>query len=292
MQQGGWTSFLSIQVGLLLVGMHGLWPSASAQPPVAVATAGARGPDSPAASEANLTPSEKASLRRLEQKFQSPCGKPHSLLTSLKSDPSCRLSAVAERWIVRLLLDGNLEEEIEQRYQRRFGGGKCEPIDIAGAQVLGPSDAPIALIEFSDFECPHCRAAEPLVRQVLKEFKDVRLVFMNYPLPIHPNAATAAAAALAAGRQGQFWPYHDKLMESTERLQQTTLIAYARALHLDLQRFQTDLEALRSRVARERAIGEKLALSGTPSFFVGCQKIEGPATIDTIRSYIEAEMAK
>lgn len=239
-----------------------------------------------------LKPSQRESFRRLLQKFPSPCGKPHSLLTSVKSDLQCRLAIIAVRWLAKLFSEEALESEIEDRYLQRFGTNKCEPIDIAGAQIRGDSNAPVALIEFSDFECDHCRAVEPLLKQVLAEFKNVKLVFMNFPLPMHQNAATAAAAALAAGKQNMFWQYHDKLFESPDRLPLSKLLSYARAMKLDLPRFEQDLEALRSRVANERSIGEKLKLAGTPALFVGCQKVEGPLTLETIRSYVEAEVAR
>lgn len=240
----------------------------------------------------DMQPSQRDGLRRLLQKFPSLCGKPHSLLTSLKSDPQCRISVVAARWLGKLFAEDNLIEEIEGRYLRRFGGTKCTPIDVSGAQVRGDRNAPISLIEFSDFECPHCSLAEPIIGQVLAEFKNIKLVFMNYPQAMHRNAATAAAAALAAGRQDKFWPYHDKLFANSDKLQLVKLVQYARELSLDVPRFQRDLEALRSRVAHEREIGEKLTLPGTPTFFVGCQRVEEALSVETIRSYIEAEMAR
>ncbi|MBL9005248.1 MAG: thioredoxin domain-containing protein [Myxococcales bacterium] len=239
-----------------------------------------------------LMPSAKDGLRRLLQKFQSPCGKPHSLLTSLKTDATCKISPVAARWMVKLFTDGFLESEVEERYTKRFVSSKCVQIDTSGAQALGDAAAPISLIEFSDFECPHCRMAEPIVKQVLKEFKNVRWVFMNFPLQMHVNAPTFAAAALAAGKQGKFWQFHDKLFENQGTVRQADLILYAQELGLDVRRFQADIEAMRSRVARERAIGEKLDLGGTPTFYVNCRKVEGPLSLDNLRSYIEAEAAK
>lgn len=279
-------------------------PAAPAKPaaPAAAAKPGATAPavtakpagdaEFPGLSTDGMMPSEKDGLRRLLQKFQSACGKPHSLLTSLRTDPSCQVSLVAARWMTKLFADGFLESEVEERYTKRFVSSKCVQIDISGASVLGDPNAPIALIEFSDFECPHCRMAEPIVKQVLKEFKNVKWVFMNFPLQMHANAPTLAAAALAAGKQGKFWPYHDRLFENQGTVRQADLILYAQELGLDVRRFQVDLEASRSRVARERAIGDKLDLGGTPTFFVNCRKVEGPLSLDNLRSYIEAEAVK
>lgn len=289
---------------LLLLGMScgiGACAAAQAAPqlvPVkpAVDAAAVAGPsipkDAALLSGENLKPSQRESFRRLLQKFPSPCGKPHSLLTSVKTDPQCRLAIIAVRWIAKLFADEALEGEVEDRYLKRFGASKCEPIDIAGAQIRGDKDAPIVLIKFSDFECEHCRALEPVLTQVLAESKNVKLVLMNYPMQMHPNAATAAAAALAAGRQGKFWQYHDKLFENPDRLQRSKLLLYAGEMKLDLPRFEQDLEALRSRVAHERSVGDKLKIAGTPALFVGCQQVQVPLSIETIRSYIEAEVAR
>ncbi len=268
-------------------------PAAATKPGAPPATAKPAGDaEFPGLATDGMMASEKDGLRRLLQKFQSPCGKPHSLITSLRTDPSCQLSLVAARWMTKLFSDGFLESEVEERYTKRFVTSKCVQIDISGASTLGDPNAPIALIEFSDFECPHCRMAEPIVKQVLKEFKNVKLVFMNFPLQMHANAPTLAAAALAAGKQGKFWPYHDRLFDNQGTVRQADLILYAQELGLDVRRFQVDLEASRSRVARERSIGDKLDLGGTPTFFVNCRKVEGPLSLDNLRSYIEAEAAK
>lgn len=265
-------------------------PAAAPAPGAAAKPAGDA--EFPGLNVESMMPSEKDGLRRLLQKFQSPCGKPHSLLTSLRTDPSCKLAPVAARWMAKLFSDGFLESEVDERYTKRFVSSKCVQIDTSGASTLGDAAAPISLIEFSDFECPHCRMAEPIIKQVLKEFKNVKLVFMNFPLQLHANAPTFAAAALAAGKQGKFWQFKEKLFENQGSVRQADLILYAQELGLDVRRFQADIEAMRSRVARERAVGEKLDLGGTPTFFVNCRKVEGPLSLDNLRSYIEAEASR
>lgn len=239
-----------------------------------------------------LRPSDRESLERLQQKLPSPCGKPHSLLTSTRSDPGCRLSPLAVQWMALLLEGGSTEEEVEGLFTRRFLTSRCYDINTTGAQVRGDPTAPVSLIEFADFECEHCRRTEPLLRELLSEYRSVKLVFMNFPQPMHANAPTAAAAALAAGRQGRFWEYHDKVFTIESALRTPLLLSLARALQLDLSRFRADLEVARSRVAWERAVGERLELVATPSFFIGCKKLQGPISIATLRNYVEAELAR
>jgi protein-disulfide isomerase len=255
------------------------------------ADAPGKGADIPGVDVSDLTESERASLQQLLEKFPSVCGKSHSLLVSLRTDPKCRRSPIAARWLHKLLKDGFLPSEIEDKYQIRYLKQRFD-IDTAGAAVRGDPKAPITLVEFSDFECPHCRMAEPMLKKVLEEFPSVKLVFMNYPLPMHQNAPNAAAAALAAGKQNKFWAYHDKLFEHQDKLGPADLIQYAQELHLDLPRFQADMEGARVRVAKERSIGEKMEIDGTPAFFINGRRYNDANTVEAIRSWIEEEQAR
>ncbi len=282
------------QIALALALGLGLFTSvgASAAPPSSPAAGPAGDSDIPKINTDGMTPSERDTLKRLLQKFPSACGKSHSLLTSLRSDPGCNLSVHAARWMAKLLSDGFLESEVDEKYTRRFVDAKCYQIDVTGAHVRGDPAAPISLVEFADFECPHCGMTDPVLVQLLAKYKNVKLIFMNYPIPNHLHAATAAAAALAAGKQGKFWEYHDKLFKNQNRLSQTDLVLYAQELKLDTRRFQGDIEAMRSRVKRERDIGEKLELTGTPALFINCRKIEMTPTLENLSSYVEAEMSR
>lgn len=274
-------------------------PAAKPATPAAASAAGASAKPGAAADNGipqvnteSMTPSERDSLRRLLEKFPSACGKSHSLLTSLRTDPKCTKSAVAARWMAKLFSDGFLESEVDEKYNKRYVSAKCYQIDTSGAQVKGDPNAPITIVEFADFECPHCAMADPILNQLLKQYKNVKLVFMNYPIAMHPNAANSAAAALAAGKQGKFWEFHDKLFKHQDRQRPVDLVMYAEEMKLDVKRFQADTEALRSRVKRERDIGETLDLTGTPSMFINCHKVEGTPTLELLTSYIEAELAQ
>jgi protein-disulfide isomerase len=239
-----------------------------------------------------LTPSERANLVRLVEKYPSACGKPHSLLTSLKTDPKCRRSVIAVQTLRKWLLDGLLPSEVEERYEARFLNKKVYEIDTTGAPVRGDPKAPVAIVEFSDFQCPACKAAEPLLLRILREIPQAKLVFMNYPLPMHQNAVPAAAAAIAAGKQGKFWAYHDKLYENQERLGPTDLLRYAQELKLDLGRFQADMEGARVRVARDKALGEKLEIDSTPTIFINGRKYTDSKTFEALKSWIDEELVR
>lgn len=246
----------------------------------------------PGIDTSKMTPTELKGMLELSEKFPSVCGKPHSLLVSLRTDPKCKRSGYAARYLQRLLTNGFLQSEAEEKYRERYLNKAVAKIDTADAPVRGNPKAPITIVEFSDFECPVCKSAEPVLKKVLESNADVKLVFLNFPLPMHQYAATAAAASVAAGRQGKFWAYHDKLFENQGRLTMADLIAYAQELKLDVSRFQADLEGAKARVSKERAMGEELKLTGTPSLFINGRPYTDPRTPEAINAWLDEERGK
>jgi Na+/H+ antiporter NhaA/2-hydroxychromene-2-carboxylate isomerase len=147
-----------------------------------------------------------------------------------------------------------------------------EPVDAVRDHVRGAPDAPVTLVEYGDYECPHCGRAAPSVLELLERFKgQVRFVFRHLPLPdVHPNAALAAEAAEAAGAQGKFWEMHDMLLARQDALQLADLLRYAAELGLDTRRFEEDLKAAKfaPRVAQDVNGAEEAGVAGTPTFFI------------------------
>jgi len=138
--------------------------------------------------------------------------------------------------------------------------------------VIGPATAPVTLVEYGDYECPYCGAAHVSVKQILGVLgDDVRFVFRNFPLSqIHQHAFQAANAAEAAEAQGKFWAMHDVLFENQRHLDTASLLGYARALGLDLQRFGADLtqQTYAPRIREDFLSGVRSGVNGTPTFFV------------------------
>ncbi len=154
----------------------------------------------------------------------------------------------------------------------------------------GPKEAKVALVEFSDFQCPACKSAEPTVKKIMAEYKDkVRLVYRDFPLDqgcnsllasqIHPFACRASFAADCANEQGKFWPYHDILFEKQPALEDASLKQYAVDLGLDAGKFNACLDSLKylDEVKKDIADGESLAVNATPTFFVNGKKLSGRA---------------
>ena len=136
--------------------------------------------------------------------------------------------------------------------------------------------------------CPHCGAAHPIVKRVLKRLgADVRFVFRNFPLgQIHPHAVEAAEAAEAAGLQGEgeFWRMHDHLFEHQDALERADLVDYAKELGLDATRFARDLDRdeLEARVRGDFASGARSGVNGTPTFFITGARHDGPWDVESL----------
>ncbi len=158
----------------------------------------------------------------------------------------------------------------------------------------GDVKAPVTIVEFSDYQCPYCSRAETTVNQVLADYKDkVRLVYRDFPLPFHENAAKAAEAAHCAGDQGRYWEMHGKLFANQQSLDQKAIKGYARDLGLDQAKFDKCLDtgAKAKLVEASRKAGEEAGVSGTPAFFVNGMMIQGAQPYESFKALIDAELA-
>jgi Na+/H+ antiporter NhaA len=164
------------------------------------------------------------------------------------------------------------------------------PVDSKRDHIRGPHHAPVTVVEYGDFECPYCGRAEPIVRELLTDFGDVRYVWRNLPLAdVHPQAQLAAEAAEAAGRQGDFWGMHDALLDHQEELGAEDLIRYAEQLGLDMERFNDDLAEHigAARVAADVDSADQSGVSGTPTFFINGQRHYGAYDIETLSAAVK-----
>lgn len=160
----------------------------------------------------------------------------------------------------------------------------------------GPASTPVTIVEFSDFQCPFCARAVPVLKQVSDTYGDqVRIVYRDFPLDtIHPQARKAAEAARCADEQGKFWEYHDKLFANQQALGVEGLNKYAEELGLDRKAFAACLTSSKVREAVERDVqdGQKAGVRGTPTFFVNGRPFAGVPSFDAIRSVIDEELQR
>src|SRR6266550_6901494 len=164
-------------------------------------------------------------------------------------------------------------------------------VDPERDHVRGAIDAPVTVVEYGDFECPYCGQAEPVVRELIRDFADVRYVWRHLPLSdVHPRAQLAAEAAEAAADQGAFWQMHDLLFEHQDALEPKHLISYARQLELDVDRFTEQLRRHEhaGRIASDVDDADLSGVSGTPTFFVNGLRHQGAYDIDTLTAAVRA----
>ena len=170
---------------------------------------------------------------------------------------------------------------------------KVHEINIAGAPSMGPEDAAVTLIEFSDFQCPFCGRVNPTLDQIRETYgEDVRLVFKHLPLRIHPQAPLAHAAAEAAKSQGQFWEMHDLIFANQRQLTEEKFIEYAGQLDLNVEQFKLDMasEAVKKRVAADTVEASQLGVTGTPGFFINGRFVSGAKPFSDFKRRIDAEL--
>jgi protein-disulfide isomerase len=168
-------------------------------------------------------------------------------------------------------------------------------VAAAGRPLRGKADAPVQIVEFSDFQCPYCLRAHPIVKQVLSEYGDrVSLVYRHYPLPNHPDARPAAEASACANEQGRFWDYHDRLFANQSRLADPDLKQHAAELGLDAQRFNDcfDRRKYEDQVDEDIDAGEAAGVSGTPAFYINGRPLSGAQPFEAFKRIIDEELAR
>jgi protein-disulfide isomerase len=164
-----------------------------------------------------------------------------------------------------------------------------------GRPARGSKDAPVEIIEFSDFQCPFCQRANPTVQRVLSTYGDrIKFVYRHYPLANHPNARPAAEASACAQDQGKFWEYHDRLFANPTKLTDADLKQHAAAIGLDTAAFNTcvDSRAHAAGVEADIAAANELGVTGTPAFFVNGRSLEGAQPFEAFKQVIDEELAR
>jgi protein-disulfide isomerase len=162
--------------------------------------------------------------------------------------------------------------------------------------VRGPANAPVTLVEYGDYECPHCRLAHPIVNAVRQHFaRQLRFVFRHFPLSqIHPNAETAAESAEFAGAHGRFWEMHDGIYENQDRLGLPLLFALVRTLGLSELELQSALASgeYDPRLRADFLGGVRSGVNGTPSFFINGERHDGSYAFDDLVAAIELRLER
>jgi len=165
----------------------------------------------------------------------------------------------------------------------------------ATAPSMGPADAPITIVEWSDYQCPFCKRAQPAIDQVLNEYKGkIRFVYRDYPLPFHKQAMPSSIAAHCAEDQGKFWEYHMNLFTVNGDLSDADLTKRATDLSLDMKAFAACMESKKSEAAINAAYndGAAVGVTGTPAFFINGRMLVGAQPVDQFREIINDELSR
>ena len=238
---------------------------------------------------------ERKVFFRVVNRESSSCGKGHSLIFSVKHDPGCKRSLYAIKYVAKLVDSGYTDSEISEELQNRYRDTVHKDIDISRAPNKGAAEARVTVVEFVDYECPHCRSAQALMRQVLDTYpRQVRLCFKHFPLSSHTNSRLAAEAATAAQKQGKFWPFSDKVWEHADNLTPAVLERIAKEVGLDLARWRGDMnsEEIKAAVSKDKSDGVALGINSTPTIYINGRKYAGRHDIESISDWVDEELGK
>jgi protein-disulfide isomerase len=173
---------------------------------------------------------------------------------------------------------------------------KSYTIAIDASPVRGKKDAPVTIVEFSDFQCPFCARSNPIVDGVLAKYPDqVNYVYKHFPLAFHAAARPAAQASIAAQEQGKFWEMHEVLFANQATLDASKLSQYAKQAGLDVARFEKDLAAKKAeydkRIDAEFKLGQSVDVRGTPTIYIGGKKVRpGVRSVEGMSAMIEEQL--
>lgn len=183
-------------------------------------------------------------------------------------------------------------DEVDGSLTRMVSGERWPALVGPEAPAKGAKQPLVTIVEYSDFECPFCGAfAQTLDELVAAYPDDVRIVFRQFPLQMHPGAEPAARASIAAQEQGRFWAMHDRLFAERHASGSDRLVELAGELGLDEAKFRATLEAeaTAQRVRDEQAKGREIGVRSTPNFFINGRRIEGALKPDALRELVDLE---
>jgi protein-disulfide isomerase len=241
---------------------------------------------------------KKAALKILrEQDCSCQCGM--KTAECILKDTNCSYSRAIAKIAIQGVKDGKSLIEISKLMDASPKAHRPKlleaPVNIPvdGSPVRGPADAKITLVEFSDFECPFCSAAVKQVDIVMAAYpKDVKLIYKQFPLSMHPHAELTAEASLAAREQGKFWEMYEVLFKNFQRLSRENVLTWAKQLGLDMDKFKADLDShkFKAVVDKDLADGEAAGVYGTPSFYINGKQYNGEVSLAALKPILAAEL--
>lgn len=247
----------------------------------------------------DLTPVQKRAVLKLlrEQDCSCQCGM--KAAECIIKDPNCSYSRNLAKIAIQGVKDGKSLIEISKLMDASPKAHRPKlleaavTIPVTGAPVKGPADARITLVEFSDFECPFCSAAVKQVDAIMAAYpKDVKLIYKQFPLSMHPHAELAAEASLAAREQGKFWEMYELLFKNYRQLSRNSIMAMAKQLGLEMNKFQSEIDSgkYKKEIEKDMADGDAAGVYGTPAFYINGKQYNGELTLAALKPIFAAEL--
>jgi len=240
-----------------------------------------------------LDTDHQATYYKLLSSLSSPCGKAHSLRTSYQTDQSCKRAPFAVRYLVALL-----EDDLPEAKAREFWEAKYHPsteqykFDLTKEPHVGSEDAPIRIVEFYDYGCPHCAEFRPMLETAMDHEKGKAVVYyLHYTLGHFQGSKEAAQAALAANDQHKFKEMHEMLFEHQRERSHDDIFGFAKKLGLDMGKFEKDYTAAAPHVDAQHAQGEQANVDSTPTLYFNERKMTAPLSVRYLELWIDEEMA-
>ena len=233
---------------------------------------------------------------KLVGSLKSPCGKSHSLRTSFTQDTACKRAPFAVKYVLQLLVDEIPDAKVREYYTQKYEStGKPAKLDVSKAPHVGKEDAPVRLVEFYDYACPHCQMFAPVMAKVAADNEGkVVEYFMMFPLEAsHPDSRSAAQASLAAWKldPAKWADFHHKLFERAPQHNKDYVMQYAAAAGLDAGKFLEAYQSSNSQVNSDLEQGKTNEVDSTPTLFFNDRRYQGPMSPEYIGMWIEEELA-
>lgn len=249
----------------------------------------------PGVDTSELTPRQRQDLVEITSDTFCPCSST-TVAGCLRAETACRPAVRLTELARELLLAGQSQTQALMRveaYYNSFPQDRRFQFDADGP-VKGKKDAKVTIVEFSDFECPSCRAVHPVLEALVNKYpNDVRVVFLNFPLSQHPYAGKVAVAGAWAAEQGRFWPFADIVFQNQSQLEDVGIEALATQAGLDAKAMTAALESnpkYAEKVEKDKAQGEAARIGGTPSLFINGRQLTLPPSIEYLSWTVEDEL--
>ena len=231
---------------------------------------------------------QTAFLLQFSQEARCPCA-PEKTMLGCMQDKSCPVAHKILSHGVAGIREGLGPQEVIEAMVKIYLADQTYAFDLSKTARKGAKQAKVTIVEFADFECPHCAEMKDLLDGIVKAYpKQVALYFKNFPLPHHRHAHPAARAVLAAGKQNRFWQMHDLLFTHQMSLSQEKIVSFAKEIGLNVNRFAKDMESseVYSQIESERAEARKANLDSTPTIYINGRMYVEDKTPDKIKAYI------